>query len=107
MIDIKIPTRKLYKHEFLQQVKKYDCKNIDDVVNLIFDDDNYDCPDMIIKYRWPDPISSTILNRINALWVYPLFIIIIPFRYVLFGNYKVDEDSKLYKILIALLGEVH
>lgn len=44
-------------------------------------------------------------QRLNCLWVYPLFIVCIPFRYVMYGDYKFQPNSKAYRVISKLIGE--
>lgn len=49
--------------------------------------------------------SDTWWQRLNCLWVYPLFIISIPFRYVMYGDHRFQPNSKMYRIISKLIGE--
>lgn len=51
------------------------------------------------------PDEDTWWQRLNCFWVYPLFIACIPFRYVLYGDYRVQPNSKVYHIISKLVGE--
>lgn len=59
----------------------------------------------IIKDQWYKKPRQTVMNRINSLWVYPLFALLIPFRYVFFGDYHVSEDSLFGRIILTLVGD--
>ena len=104
---MKQPSRKLYRHELKGLMVDKNCTTADDLLNLLFLGDAASREDtqLVVKYRYPDAVRSTMINRINRLWVLPIFIALIPFRYVAFGDYTVNEHSRLGKILTFLLGD--
>jgi len=59
----------------------------------------------VYKY---DKTKKTIINRINSLWVYPVYAVFIaPLKWVLTGHTGVESDTKLHSLLCWLLGELH
>ncbi len=101
-MEIKEHSRNLYKHEVEQYLNNENCETKEDVLRILFGDDG--SSDLVIKYRFPDMESSRLIHRLNTLWIYPIFILLIPFRYLMFGEYKVNEHTKLGKCLSFLLG---
>lgn len=105
---IKERIRNLYRHEIEAQLTNHKEASAKDLLDLLFGTYNNDYnTDLVIKRKYgPTPVT-TILHRLNALWVYPLFILIIaPFRYIAFGQAQLSEDSKIGSIFISLLGEM-
>lgn len=68
-----------------------------DYSNDYYSDYTLTCYDEKPKDKW--------WQRLNCLWVYPLFILSIPFRYVAFGDYRFQPNSKTYRIISKLIGE--
>lgn len=56
-----------------------------------------------VVYRYKDKKKRTFLNRLNMLWVYPLFIITIPFQYLFLGDWGINRNTKLGKIVDKLV----
>jgi len=46
----------------------------------------------IVKYRKP---SRTLFNRINLLWVFPLFLVMSPFQWMFYGDTGFRLDSSI------------
>lgn len=84
------------------------CNTAKEVLDFLFGTYNDDYQhDYVVKRRfYTTGGKTTIINRLNCLWVYPVFILLIPFRFVLFGSYQINEDSKLGMVLIKLIGEL-
>ena len=102
---IKQHSRNLYRHEFKKVMDDYDCKTEDDILDLLFGGrDDEGRSDLAVKYRYPDAEKTKLIHRINALWVYPVFILLIPFRYLAFGSHFVNENSRTGKALKFLIG---
>lgn len=85
------------------------CNTAKEVLDFLFGTyyDDYQ-HDYVVKHRFytRGGDKTTLINRLNCLWVYPAFIMLIPFRFVLFGSFKVNEDSRLGRVLIKLIGEL-
>ena len=103
---IKSSKRNLYRHELRKIIRENQCLTPDDVLDVLFGthSNDYDT-DLVVKYIYVENKHS-FLNRLNSLWVYPLFLVLAPFRYLFFGKCQVDEDKTFGKILIALVGEL-
>ncbi len=102
LVMLKQSKRNLYRHELEKTLDSRGIKTPTgaQVFDMLFGTYGNDYhTDFIVKERWVNT-KQTVLHRINSLWVYPLFVLLMPFRYVMFGNPKVDEDSTLGKILI-------
>ncbi|AMR57363.1 hypothetical protein vB_PsyM_KIL3b_0117 [Pseudomonas phage vB_PsyM_KIL3b] len=46
--------------------------------------------------------KSTLVNRLNLLWVYPIWLVASPFLWVFTGSAGVDNHSKLGKFLAKI-----
>lgn len=89
--------KKLYRHQLEQMLKE--AHNPQDVLGFLFDDDQFSIID-----RYADVDKLTKLQRFNRLWVYPLFILAAPFRYVMYGDPGYDRESRLGRVLERLVG---
>lgn len=57
-----------------------------------------------IVYKYTDNSKRSVIQRINMLWVYPLFLLCIPFQWVCTGSIGVTQNSKIGKVLDKLVG---
>lgn len=99
--------RSVSKKDFENVIKKAGCNSAEDVSKLLYSKFNgfgYDS-DYVLKYKYANIPKKTFINRLNTLWVYPIFILLIPIRYLAYGEYKINEDSNLGKIVLHLIGE--
>lgn len=96
----------VYRHEIKSEIKEQNIKDIDGVLDLIFGDyENEWANKYVLKYRHFTKRKTTIINRINFLWFVPLFYITAVFRWVIFNEYQLNEDSRSHKIVKWLLGD--
>ena len=104
---IKEHSRNLHRHEFKHVMTEYRCKDEADILNLLFGSyDDEGRSDLVVKYRYPDRVKTKLIHRLNTLWVYPIFVLLIPFRYLAFGNHQVNENTRFGKLLSFLLGGI-
>lgn len=97
----------LYRHELEKRIKEEECDTVDGLLDILFGTyDNDYHSGLVVKRKWVESEKSTVLQRLNTLWVYPLFICMMPFRYLLFGRPQFSEDSKLGRVIIFLTGEM-
>ena len=67
----------------------------DDVlVYLLGDHDGCSGNDYVV-YKYEYGQKRSILNRINYCWVWPLFLLSIPFSWLITGNFGVNRNSKI------------
>ena len=91
------------KDELLSEgLTESDIEKFRKVIYGYYDNDYYSEYTLTDYSKTPE---DTWWQRFNCLWVYPLFIVCIPFRYVLYGDYKFHPNSKTYKIITKLIGE--
>ena len=69
---------------------------------MIGDCDRWTGGDYVI-YKYSDKSKRSFLNRLNLYWVYPLFIITIPFQFLFFGEIGVNRNSKVGRIVDRLV----
>ena len=105
MLRLKQSKYNLHRFEFNQILKRAKCKTADDVVALLFNED-FNMDSLVLKKRWIDNSHPNLIQRINIIWVYPVFFIMVPFRYLVFGKVFVNVDSKFGAILRYLIGEL-
>ena len=56
-----------------------------------------------VIYKYHDVTPRNFIQRINTLWVYPLFVLSIPFQFILQGSIGVNRNSKIGQILDFLV----
>jgi len=108
MAFLKTSKMNICRHELESKIKEGGLSSSSDVLNLLFGtyNDGY-YSEYVVKKRWGDTLESgSFFNRVNTLWVYPLFLILIPFRYLMFGEFRINEDSRFGKVIIYLVGEM-
>lgn len=70
--------------------------------NLLGDQDRWVNSDYrIFKYQCVQ--KRSIWNRLNYIWVWPLFICTIPFSWILTGSWGLERDSKVGKVVDWLI----
>ena len=70
--------------------------------NLLRSTDGWNNSDYrIIKYT--NVQKSSLWNRLNYLWVYPVFICSIPFTWLITGKWGLDRKSKVGKVVDWLI----
>lgn len=70
---------------------------------MIGDYDGWSNGDYVV-YKYDDIKPKSFFQRLNTLWVYPLFIITIPIQYLITGSHGTNRNSKLGKIIDKLVG---
>tara|TARA_R110000803_G_scaffold13482_9_gene37939 strand:- start:20908 stop:21228 length:321 start_codon:yes stop_codon:yes gene_type:complete len=75
----------------------------DEVIDwLLGEEQGYSDHDYVL-YKYDYNRGRTLMNRINTLWVYPVFILSIPFQWIITGDYGLTRDSKIGKIVDRLI----
>ena len=95
--------KKINSLEFERILKDENITSIEQFKKYLYPYEEFS--DVVLTHRWYDKPKSTLTNRLNMLWVYPVFIICIPFRFVVYGHFHVNPNTKLSEILKKLLGE--
>ena len=67
-----------------------------DLLDYLLEDSEY----TIRKYNHT---QKSIFNRINMLWVYPLFLIMVPFQWLLCGDTGFKRESRIGRVLDFLV----
>jgi len=97
----------VYRHQLENIIKEKNCKTTQGVLDILYGNHWNDYQtDFVIKYRSVKIPPQTFAQRLNTLWVYPLFVVFMPFRYLLYGRSHVDEDSRLGRMVSFLIGEI-
>lgn len=95
------------KSEITRQIKNYadkDNPTMDDCLDFLFgDSDGWIASDL--KFYENKKVKSTLFQRLNCFWVYPIFTVCIPLQYVICGYTGMSRDSKLGKIVQFLIGK--
>lgn len=92
----------MYRHQVEQMIKDNDIKDLDAFLSFLFTEgwnSQY-----VIRNRYQKPPETKFIHRFNALWVYPFFLITIPFRYLIYGHIDLSKDSKLGRLILKLIG---
>lgn len=89
-------------HRFQIESKLVDRNKAKEVLDLLFDEDG----DYVI-YHYEDPyhVNSSILQRVNLLWVWPALLLICPFKWLFTGKFAVNSHSKFAKAVEKLIGK--
>lgn len=104
---IKDTPRRLYRHEIEKVINENEVESTSEMLDLLFGthEDEYES-EYIMESRWSEHANRSLFNRINLFWVVPLFTMLIPIRYLMFGNHHVSKHSKLGEILTKIIGEL-
>lgn len=104
---IKAKTVKPYKSEVMKELRERGLENAtaSEILDHFFGDyDGWVCSDYTIRKY--EPVKETLMQRFNLLWVYPLFLIAAPFRWLIFGRAGFKTESRTYRIIEKLIGKI-
>lgn len=75
----------------------------DDVLYHLFGD--YECGRFCdyTFYRYAEPSKKSFWQRFNICWVYPLFLITIPYQWLVNGEIGVNKNTKIGKVIDYLV----
>lgn len=65
---------------------------------LLGDDEGWSGSDYVV-YQYKEKSGKSFMNRVNHCWVWPLFLITIPFQWLFTGSFGVNRNSKLGRII--------
>lgn len=101
-------TKKIYAHSLMKEIKEM--KGMENptanqvLEHLLGDADGWIASNYTVRAY--EDIKTTTIQRLNALWVYPLYVLIVaPIKWVLTGCTGVKTESRFYGILKFLLGD--
>lgn len=69
---------------------------------MIGDYDHWRGGDYVV-YKYKSRKKRNLIQRINMLWIYPLFIVTIPLQYLFAGDWGLNRNSKIGKIVDYLV----
>ena len=69
---------------------------------LLGNNEDWNGSDYVV-YKYNERSDRSFLQRFNMLWIYPLFILTIPFQFLFLGNTGVNRNSKIGKIVDKLV----
>ena len=71
----------------------------DELVELMFGNAYNDYSGNFIVKSYDSYSKRTVWNRLNLLWIYPLFLVAIPFQYLITGDTGVNRNTKFGRIV--------
>lgn len=99
-------TRKAFKHELKKDFEedKYLPKTVDGLLEYLFDQDvRYKGYHVYLDKEAYSARSNT-TQRLNRLWVVPIWFVIAPFKWLATGSAGVNQHTKLGKWLAKITG---
>jgi hypothetical protein len=69
---------------------------------MMGDSDGWRNGDYVV-YKYTKSTKRTFLQRFNMLWVYPLFILAIPFQFLFVGDIGLNRNSKIGRLVDRLV----
>lgn len=94
-----------YKHQILQDFKenKYLPKTPEGLLEFLFDEDS---DYRVYHYNdpWGESNKRTIFNRLNTLWMLPIWAVCAPFLWLSTGETGINQHSKLGKWIAKVTG---
>lgn len=104
---IEKPTRNVYTHDLIHHLKN-NC-NLDiakmsgeETLNELFGSRSDRGSFQAIDIFWEPRVKR--IHRFNRLWVYPMTLILSPFRYVLYGHPGFEDSSKIGRWILKITG---
>ena len=81
---------------------------ISEVMEIIygsrFIDDDITPPYVICKNHFHADEDATFIQRLNRLWIIPLYLVFMPFQWLFCGNIGFNHNSRLAVFLSRLTG---
>ncbi|CAD91794.1 hypothetical protein [Yersinia phage PY54] len=75
------------------------------VMNIIFDDDDVRCCTyQLVDNSWIEKKDATFLQRLNRLWIVPLYMLTVPFQWLFRGKVGFNNESKIAAVFVKLTG---
>ena len=77
------------------------------ILEVLFPDRDRDNGDFYV-YWWDNPWEEeeTIWNRLNYIWFFPIFILLIaPIQWLTKGQIGFDRRTKIGEVILKMLGE--
>lgn len=71
----------------------------EELIELIFGNRDNEYRGNFIVKTYYNRSERTIWNRLNLLWVYPLFLVALPFQYLITGDTGVNRNTKIGRIV--------
>lgn len=70
----------------------------EDALKYILGENGHNDSNYVI-YKYEYPTKRRFIQRLNAIWVYPLFILSIPFQWIFKGDVGVSRNSRVGKVI--------
>lgn len=103
--------KEVYSYQFESELKdlwgyeKFDKYIQDKIVEHLFGMLDRDPTSKFkVVYKRNPYIKTNTIQRINLFWVWPLWLVIAPIKWIVTGEMGVTKDSKVGKILTKLIG---
>ncbi|WP_337843538.1 hypothetical protein [Rheinheimera sp.] len=75
----------------------------DDVLDVLMGRDQYSDTDYLV-HRYDEPAARTMLQRFNFIWFMPLYLLTVPFQWLIRGQVGVNRNSRMGRIFDAIVG---
>jgi len=75
----------------------------EEVLKYMLGDQDGWCGGEFVVYRYTKPTKRNTFQRFNMLWFMPLFIVSIPFQYLLTGSWGASRNSKIGRVIDWLI----
>lgn len=95
---------KAYQTDLLKDFKDYPYlpKTPEGLIEYLFDDD---IGSDYIVYRFKEQYDkTTLIQRLNRIWVTPIWFVIAPFKWLFTGSSGVNQHTKLGEWLAKITG---
>ena len=104
-MNFKYQYKKAYRHQIEGVIKEGNIQTVKQLLDLLYGDCYNDFEsDYEVLFERDPYIKTTKLQRLNLFWVWPLWLVTIPFQYIIRGEYGVKKETKLGQILTKLIG---
>lgn len=95
-------SRVRYKSRILEELSAEGVPNptAEEVLNFLLGDPAYHCSGSdyyVYKYKRKKP--RTVFQRFNFLWVFPVFLVSLPFQWVFTGQTGITRNSRIGKVV--------
>lgn len=95
--------RRLYRHEFINEIGGLEGKTAKDVIEALFGDHENESDYRLVR-AWFDAPNQKMWQRLNYLWFTPLYLLSVPFQWVFIGRVGMNRDSRFGMLVEKIIG---
>ena len=95
---------RLTNNQLRQLCKTHKIEAADELIDFLVGEYQNDYEsDYQVMDRWSEYEERTFMQRINWIWVLPVYFMCVPFAYIFIGKWEIQRNSKLGDLINRLI----